>query len=99
MYYPLQSLDQTLTIDLMKAKPRRLLQASVLMGLFFWRTPAPAQVELWLTSPDESARFEKQTTSLRFGNAAAEPHPAIEVDESRSFQTIDGFGFCLTGGS
>jgi glucosylceramidase len=25
--------------------------------------------------------------------------PAIEVDESTTFQTIDGFGFCLTGGS
>ena len=57
-----------------------------------------AQVELWLTSPSESARFEKQAPSLSFtDNPAAAP--TIEVDENQTFQTMDGFGFCLTGGS
>jgi glucosylceramidase len=57
-----------------------------------------AQVELWLTSPEESARFERQNVGLAFTNGPGTV-PAIEVDESRTFQAIDGFGFCLTGGS
>jgi glucosylceramidase len=75
-----------------------LLGASLLAGLFLSSTAFSAQVELWLTSPDESARFEKHTPSLTF-TGATEIQPTIEVDEGRSFQTIDGFGFCLTGGS
>lgn len=55
-------------------------------------------VELWLTSPDGSARFEKQSAPLSFARLSAQP-PTIEIDEHRTFQTIDGFGFCLTGGS
>jgi glucosylceramidase len=57
-----------------------------------------AQVDLWLTSPAESVRFKKQPEGLVFTNTL-ELLPAIEVDEARTFQTIDGFGFCLTGGS
>ena len=57
-----------------------------------------AEVEWWLTSPAESARFEKQASVLSFTQRAA-VQPTIEVDEKPQFQTIDGFGFCLTGGS
>jgi len=57
-----------------------------------------ADVEVWLTSPRESARFERQPGRLAF-EAAAVPQQRIDTDESQTFQTIDGFGFCLTGGS
>ncbi len=68
------------------------------LGLLLPQLAASAQVQLWLTSPEESARFEKQTVPLSFSTMAAR-EPTIEVDESQTFQTIDGFGFCLTGGS
>jgi glucosylceramidase len=57
-----------------------------------------AQVELWLTSPLDSARFEIQPARLAFDRVPG-LQPMVEIDESRTFQTIDGFGFCLTGGS
>jgi hypothetical protein len=62
-------------------------------------TPAAfAQGELWLTDPGQSALFQKQSTPLIF-SAATNEHPTIQVDDSKSFQTMDGFGFTLTGGS
>jgi glucosylceramidase len=56
------------------------------------------QVELWLTSPEEHARFERQAAPLVF-SALPATEPTIEVEEGKRFQSIDGFGFCLTGGS
>ncbi len=58
-----------------------------------------APLELWLTHPDGTARFEKQTTPLRPADPAASTHPVIEVNPARQFQSIDGFGYTLTGGS
>ena len=55
-------------------------------------------MELWLTNPDQSALFQRQSALLTFG-AATNEHPTIEVDDTRTYQTIDGFGFTLTGGS
>jgi glucosylceramidase len=56
------------------------------------------EVQFWLTNADKSALFEQQTPSLRFSRAA-EAQPTIEIDDHTTFQTIDGFGFALTGGS
>jgi glucosylceramidase len=56
------------------------------------------RVGLWLTDPGGSARFEKQKGALAFGNDDAKA-PTIEVDRSTTYQTIDGFGYTLTGGS
>jgi glucosylceramidase len=72
----------------------------ILLGLFLVSLPpaAPAQAELWLTNPDQSALFQKQPVPLIF-SAATNEHPTIQVDASRTFQTMDGFGFTLTGGS
>lgn len=54
--------------------------------------------EFWLTDPDGAARFQKQNRPLAFG-APANSDPTIVVDPSRTFQTMDGFGYTLTGGS
>lgn len=54
--------------------------------------------EVWLTVPDKSALFERQKAPLRFAKTAA-PDPVIDVDDRLKYQTIDGFGFALTGGS
>jgi glucosylceramidase len=42
--------------------------------------------------------FQKQNTSLNFTNIVNQ-QPTITVDTTSTFQTIDGFGNCLTGGS
>jgi len=56
------------------------------------------EVDCWLTKGDQSVKLQKQPGVLGFGTAV-NGYPNIEVDESTAFQTIDGFGFTLTGGS
>jgi glucosylceramidase len=76
----------------------RALKKFLLVVLLFWTGRVSAQARWWLTDPDHSVLFQEQSASLPFG-AGANDHPAIEVDDAQSFQTIDGFGCCLTGGS
>ncbi len=54
--------------------------------------------ELWLTNADKSALFEKQSQTLKF-EKSNNPDSTIEVNSKMAYQSIDGFGFCLTGGS
>jgi len=62
-------------------------------------TPStPSQVAVWLTMPDKSALFYRQKVSLQFG-ANTNSDPIIAVDTTQTYQTMDGFGYCLTGGS
>lgn len=42
--------------------------------------------------------FEKQKDGVVVGGAGSQ-NPTIEIDEQKTYQTIDGFGFSLTGGS
>ena len=56
------------------------------------------RVAQWLTLPDKSALLARQPGSLRFG-ASPTADPTIVVDTTRTYQTMDGFGYCLTGGS
>jgi glucosylceramidase len=56
------------------------------------------EVDFWLTKSDESVKLQKQTGILVFGSDY-NIYPNIEVDGSQTFQTVDGFGFSLTGGS
>ncbi len=56
------------------------------------------EVEYWLTKSDQSVLLQKQPKSLVFGTET-NAFPFIDVDASQKFQTIDGFGFTLTGGS
>lgn len=58
----------------------------------------PSKVSLWVTTADESILFEKQDSILKFLKAKNE-HPVIKIDPEKSYQSIDGFGFTLTGGS
>ncbi|CAN5420138.1 hypothetical protein BH11BAC3_BH11BAC3_19930 [soil metagenome] len=55
-------------------------------------------VEFWLTKGDQSVLLQKQTTVLSFGTTA-NSNSNIDVDTTQTFQTIDGFGYTLTGGS
>ena len=65
--------------------------------------PAPAgpsQVALWLTTPDKSALFQRVRGALNFAApVAGNADPVIAVDTTKTYQSIDGFGYALTGGS
>jgi glucosylceramidase len=61
-------------------------------------TPVSTDVSLWLTTPNQSVLFQKQNIALNF-NDQNNNNPTIEVNAAQTFQTIDGFGFALTGGS
>lgn len=55
-------------------------------------------IDFWLTKGDQSTVLKKQSTVLGFGTNS-NTYPTIDVSDSQSYQTIDGFGFTLTGGS
>lgn len=74
------------------------LRVSLIVALLLNTTGAHAQVEVWLTHPGGSARFERQDQHPLFGDAVND-NPTIDVDEATTYQTIDGFGHSLTGGS
>lgn len=62
-------------------------------------TPTAAnEVDFWLTKADQSVKLQKQSGILAFKDAYNN-YPNIEVNDSQTFQTVDGFGFSLTGGS
>ena len=60
--------------------------------------PVTNEVDFWLTKADQSVKLEKQSTILGFGTTF-NMYSNIEVDETQTFQSIDGFGYTLTGGS
>jgi glucosylceramidase len=60
--------------------------------------PQVNEVDFWLTRSNESVKLQKQPGILAFGTAINQ-YPSIEVNEASVFQTIDGFGYTLTGGS
>jgi glucosylceramidase len=72
-------------------------------------TPAPkpaqmvkpaAAATLWLTTPDQKQLFREQPGKLAFQKPTkAASGPVIELSEQQQYQGIDGFGYCLTGGS
>jgi glucosylceramidase len=59
---------------------------------------AAKRAEWWLTNPDGSALFVKQPTTLSIASVA-NGYPTIGVDDKETCQSIDGFGYTLTGGS
>lgn len=60
--------------------------------------PIASDVSFWLTKGDQSALLQKQNVELNF-TATNNSYSTIEIDEAQVFQSIDGFGYTLTGGS
>jgi len=60
--------------------------------------PLQSEVSLWLTSADEKQLLEKQNIELNFLPEITEKN-IIEIDDNKKYQTIDGFGYTLSGGS
>ena len=72
-----------------------LLSVAALLPL-----PSLAQKDatLWLTNPDRSALLAGQSPKLAFSKEAPTGQ-IIDVDSAKTYQTMDGFGYALTGGS
>ena len=62
------------------------------------KTSAKGGILAWVTTPDQSQLLQPQAGGLAFQKTAP-TGTAIEIDDSQPFQTMDGFGYCLTGGS
>lgn len=60
-------------------------------------TTAYEQMSFWLTNPNQSVLFRQQDF-INFTKYSPSL-PIIEIDDSKLYQEMDGFGFCLTGGS
>ena len=57
-------------------------------------------MDFWLTDPDKNILFEEQSPLVPTStNELIENDLTIKVNGSETYQTIDGFGFALTGGS
>ena len=61
-------------------------------------TQVKSDVAFWYTSADGSISFRKQNIALLF-SSSSQSYPTITVDSTKKYQTIDGFGYTLTGGS
>lgn len=55
-------------------------------------------IDAWLTKADETIKLQKQSSVLSF-TTNSNSYQNIEVNPSKTYQTIDGFGYTLTGGS
>lgn len=58
---------------------------------------APTKVKVWLTTGDRKHLLERQQDLLP--SMTASGNTTIEIDTTQVFQSMDGFGFALTGGS
>jgi glucosylceramidase len=60
--------------------------------------PGGNEISWWLTKTDQSVLLKKQPSNFSF-NGSQNSNPTIEIDSAQSLQTVDGFGYTLTGGS
>lgn len=60
--------------------------------------PVENEVDFYLTTPDQTQKFQKQSGVMAFGTSH-NTYPTIGVDPSATFQEVAGFGFTLTSGS
>lgn len=56
------------------------------------------EVDMWLTKGDQSILLQKQNKTITFSNSG-NAGSTIEVDDTKQYQTMEGFGYTLTGGS
>src|SRR5579875_45538 len=61
-------------------------------------TPKTSDVTFYATTGNQTALLQKQSTVLAFGTNY-NSNPDIVVDTTQTFQTVDGFGYCLTDAS
>ncbi len=86
---------------MMTTTVRWLVTAMALLVPTIARAQAPSHPSEWLTSPDRINLMTEQPGTLRFVPVSAGDNNAasITVNDQQTMQTVDGFGFALTGGS
>ena len=72
---------------------------AVASGAVAAQANSPNQIEGWVTNPDRSSLFQKLPEPLVFGAGSNARGPVIGIDPAQQMQSLDGFGFALTGGS
>jgi glucosylceramidase len=82
-----------------KAKVGVFALLSIIVCNCYSQSSKTILVESWVTNPDRSSLFQKQTDSIFFSTANRGGTTPIVIDDNQQFQSIDGFGFALTGGS
>lgn len=66
----------------------------------FAQTPPKKEgIESWVTTQDRGKLFQKEKETVYFSNKNNSRYPAIIINPEQGMQTIDGFGFAVTGGS
>jgi glucosylceramidase len=75
-----------------------ILSAALIFPISSSRAQTIPVAEEWLTSVDRSALFAHQAGALPFSDAIG-GLPVILVNEVQQYQTMEGFGFAVTGGS
>ena len=60
--------------------------------------PAKSDVDFYLTTGDQASLLKKQSTVLAF-TGTSNGYADIVVDTTKTFQSVDGFGYTLTDGS
>jgi glucosylceramidase len=78
----------------------KIFQLSIALYTIFFSANVLAQdnISWWLTTTDKSALLSKQA-ELKAGSIANNNYAIIAIDTTKKYQSIDGFGFALTGGS
>ncbi len=61
--------------------------------------PASLQMEAWVTTPDRSMLFAQQPEKINFSTTSRSGGLPVVIDEQLTMQSMDGFGYALTGGS
>lgn len=56
------------------------------------------EISWWMTKTDQSVLLQKQGSYFSFGSPAT-TNQLIEIDSTQTKQSVDGFGYTLTGGS
>jgi glucosylceramidase len=56
------------------------------------------EVAFYLTTANQTALLQNQKQALNFGTIP-NSHSNIEIDSTKTYQTVDGFGYMLTGAS
>ncbi|MBO9657777.1 MAG: glucosylceramidase [Chitinophagaceae bacterium] len=78
---------------------KNIIKQYILAACLFTASSLHAQqAEMWLTDVDQNKLFQKQGQSLRFDKIRS-GFPVIVVNERETYQSVDGFGYALTGGS
>ncbi len=75
-----------------------LLCALLIFPAISSKAQEPRDARLWLTTADRSSLFALQTPPLQFSESS-DALPVVDVNDMAQYQTIDGFGLALTGGS